>query len=267
MSLNPRVRAVVLGMVLAVTASLAVPAGAWAAPKFPPPNGTHVVDEANVLSPATEARLNDELTALQERTQHQVVVATVSSLQGLEIEDYGYQLGRAWGIGREKEDDGVILLVAPSDRKLRIEVGYGLEPVLTDALSNVIINQVIVPKFKAGDIDGGVTAGTEAIIKQLDLPDDQAKAVAAKAKTDAATGDGPPPLAFLILLFVLFVVFSSLRGRRRGGLGSALPWIILGSMSGGGRDRGGWGGGGFGGGGGFSGGGGSFGGGGSSGSW
>lgn len=257
-----------LGLALAFAAQLLLAPAALAAPKFPPPNGTHVVDEAGVLSPETEARLNDELTGLQQRTQHQVVVATVSSLQGLEIEDYGYQLGRAWGIGREKEDDGVILLVAPSDRKLRIEVGYGLEPVLTDALSNVIINQVIVPKFKAGDIDGGVVAGAEAIVKQLDLPDDQAKAVAAKAKTDATSRDGPPPLAFLILLFVFLVVFSSLRGRRRrGGLGGALPWIILGSMSGG-RDRGGgWGGGGFGGGGGFSGGGGSFGGGGSSGSW
>lgn len=255
-----------LGLALALTAQAFLPQPALAAPKFPPPNGTHVVDQAGILSPDTEAKLNDELTALQERTQHQVVVATVSSLQGLEIEDYGYQLGRTWKIGREKEDDGVVLLVAPNERKVRIEVGYGLEPVLTDALSSVIVNQVILPKFKAGDFDGGVSAGTGEIVKQLDLPEDQAKAVAAKAKTEKS--DGPPPLAFLILVFVLFVVFASLSGRRRrGGLGSALPWIILGSMSGG-RDRGGgWGGGGFGGGGGFSGGGGSFGGGGSSGSW
>jgi uncharacterized protein len=265
-NLIPQARAVMLGLALAFTAQLAPISIARAAPSFPAPNGTHVVDQANILSPATEAKLDAELTDLESRTSHQVVVATVSSLQGLEIEDYGYQLGRAWKIGREKEDDGVVLLVAPNDRKVRIEVGYGLEPVLTDALSSVIVNQAILPKFKAGDFDGGVSAGTDAIVQQLNLPDDQAKAVAAKAKTRAH--DGPPPFAFLILLVVFFVVMSSLRGRRRGGLGGALPWIILGSLgSGGGRDRGGWGGGGFGGGGGFSGGGGSFGGGGSSGSW
>lgn len=253
-------RVLLLGLALALTAGAAL-----AAPKFPAPNGTHVVDQANILSPETEAKLNDELTALEDRTQHQVVVATVSSLQGLEIEDYGYQLGRTWGVGREKEDDGVVLLVAPNERKVRVEVGYGLEPVLTDALSSVIVNQAILPRFKAGDFDGGVTAGTEEIIKQLDLPESEAKAVAAKAKTEAK--DGPPPWAFFILLFIVFILANTMRGRRRGGLGSALPWIILGSMGGGGRDRGGWGGGGFGGGGGFSGGGGSFGGGGSSGGW
>ncbi len=251
-----------LGLALAFTAQMAL-----AAPSFPAPNGTHVVDQANILSDATEAQLNTELTDLETKTSHQVVVATVSSLQGLEIEDYGYQLGRTWKIGREKEDDGVVLLVAPNDRKVRIEVGYGLEPVLTDALSSVIVNQAILPKFKAGDFNGGVIAGTDAIVQQLSLPDGEAKAVAAKAKTRSS--GGPPPFAFLIMLIVIFVVLSSLRGRRRGGLGEALPWIILGSMGGGGgRDRGGWGGGGFGGGGGgFSGGGGSFGGGGSSGGW
>jgi uncharacterized protein len=249
-------RAVTLGLALAFTASVAL-----AAPSFPAPNGTHVVDQANILSPATESKLDGELTDLEAKTGRQVVVATVSSLQGLEIEDYGYQLGRTWKIGREKEDDGVVLLVAPNDRKVRVEVGYGLEPVLTDALSSVIVNQAILPRFKAGDFDGGVTAGTEAIVQQLSLPDDQAKAVVAKAKTQKS--NGPPPFAFLIMLFVLFVVVSSLRGRRgRGGLGGALPWILLGGMSGG-RDSGG---GGFGGGG-FSGGGGSFGGGGSSGGW
>lgn len=261
MTFASRLRTVTLGFALALTAQLAL-----AAPNFPAPNGTHVVDDANILSPQTETKLNDELTALETRTQHQVVVATVSSLQGLEIEDYGYQLGRTWGIGRKDVNDGVVLLVAPNERKVRIEVGYGLEPVLTDALSSVIVNQAILPRFKAGDFNGGVTAGTEEIVKQLDLPEGEAKAVAAKAKTQRS--DGPPAIGFIILLIVAFVMINSMSGRRRRrGLGSALPWIILGSGMGRSDRGGGWGGGGFGGGGGFSGGGGSFGGGGSSGGW
>ncbi|PZR32502.1 MAG: methanol dehydrogenase [Caulobacter segnis] len=246
---------------------------ALAAPTFPPLTG-RVVDEAQVLSPDTERDLTEKLENLEATTGRQLVVATVPSLQGYPIEDYGYQLGRTWGIGQKGENNGVILLVAPNERKVRIEVGYGLEPVLTDALSSVIIQSAILPKFRDGDLSAGVVAGTDALVEQLSLPADQAKArVAEASQPERHKAQGSPIAAIFVILFLIFVFSSLFRGgRRRGGLGSALPWIILSALSDSRRGGGGgWGGGsgwgGGGGGGGFSGGGGSFGGGGSSGSW
>lgn len=236
---------------------------ALAAPTFPALTG-RVVDEAQVLSPDVERDLTTKLENLETTTGRQLVVATVPSLQGYPIEDYGYQLGRTWGIGEKDKDTGVILLVAPNERKVRIEVGYGLEPVLTDALSSVIIQSAILPKFRDGDLSGGIVAGTDALVEQLSLPADEAKArIAEASQPDRQKAQGSPIVGFLVILFLIFLFSSLFRGGRRGGLGSALPWIILGALSNNGRDRG-WGGGG---GGGFSGGGGSFGGGGSSGSW
>ena len=253
-----RVRMVFLALVATL---FALPA--LAEPKFPALSG-RVVDEAQVLSPDVERDLSDKLEALETRTGHQLVVATVSSLQGYPIEDYGYRLGRTWGIGDKDKDDGAILLVAPNDRQVRIEVGYGLEPVLTDALSSVIIQSAILPKFRDGDLSGGVVAGADAMIEQLGLPPEEARArVADAARPERHESRGSPIVGFLIFLFVIFV-FSSLFRGRRGGLGSALPWIILSALNNSGRGGGGWSGGG---GGGFSGGGGSFGGGGSSGRW
>ena len=258
-------------MALAVCA-LALPA--LAAPKFPPLSG-RVVDGANILSPAVEADLTGKLKALEDSTGRQLVVTTVPSLQGYEIEDFGYQLGRTWGLGDKDKDDGAILLVAPTEKKVRIEVGYGLEPVLTDALSSVVIQSAIIPKFKAGDLEGGVVAGTDAIVQQLSLPDDEAKANVAQAVAKperARSGSGFPPIAALLVgLFVFFLITRLLPRRARrgimGGVAEAAPWIILNALTSG-RGRGGGGGwSGGGGGGGFSGGGGSFGGGGSSGSW
>ena len=236
---------------------------ALAEPKFPPLSG-RVVDEAQVLSPQAERDLSDKLETLETRTGHQLVVATVSSLQGYPIEDYGYRLGRAWGIGDKDKDDGAILLVAPNDRQVRIEVGYGLEPVLTDALSSVIIQSAILPKFREGDLSGGIVAGADAMIEQLGLPPEEAKArVTDAARPERHDVRGSPIIGLLIFLFVIFL-FSSLFRGRRGGIGSALPWIILNVLTNSGRGGGGdWGGGG----GGFSGGCGSFGGGGSSGRW
>jgi uncharacterized protein len=240
---------------------------AFAAPKFPPLTG-RVVDNAQILSPQVEHELTTKLETLETTTGRQLVVATVPSLDGYPIEDYGYQLGRTWGIGEKGKNTGAILLVAPNDRKVRIEVGYGLEPVLTDALSSVIIQSAILPKFRDGDMAGGIVAGTNALVEQLSLPADQAKVRIEQASQPARQkASGSPIVGFLIFLFVIFVFSSLFRGRRsRGGLGSALPWIILGALNNSGRGGGGWSGGG-GGGGGFSGGGGSFGGGGSSGSW
>ncbi len=267
-----------LGAIVLLT--IALPA--LAAPTFPKLSG-RVVDEANLLSPATETALTQKLEALETATGRQLVVATLPSLQGLEIEEYGYQLGRAWKLGGEKTDDGVVLIVAPNERKVRIEVGYGLEPVLTDALSSVIIQSTILPRFKAGDMEGGVVAGADALIQQLSLPDEAAKAqVAAAAEQPRAEG---PPRWILALLafgfvFMLINMMRAGRGGRRAMRGrdgrrrrrdddddNLTPLIIggiLGNMLGGG---GGGGGGWSGGGGGFSGGGGSFGGGGASGGW
>jgi uncharacterized protein len=240
---------------------LAFPA---AAQEFPKLSG-RVVDAADLLSPATEAALTEKLKTLEDTTTRQLVVATVPDLQGYDIADYGYRLGREWGLGRKDEDNGALLLVAPNERKVRIEVGYGLEGYLTDALSSVIINRQIVPRFRDGDMEGGVVAGADAIIAQLSLPPEDARAnlIAARECEQEETRHslGLIP-TILIIWFVFWMLRGVLGGKRRRGRGG--PIIIWGPGSGGG-----WGGGssgGFGGGG-FSGGGGSFGGGGASGSW
>ena len=249
-----------------------IPTLALAAPKFPPLSG-RVVDGADLLSPAAEAKLTGELAALEQQTGRQLVVATLPDLQGYEIEDYGYQLGRAWALGRKGLNDGAILIVARKERRVRIEVGYGLEPVLTDALSSLIIQRAIVPAFKAGRYEQGIVEGTEALIAQLSLPDAEAKAAVAAAaqpkviitgERDRGGGAGLP-LVFVIIV-VVWLLSGMLRmfgGRRRFG-GSGLWWLLPMILSSSGRGGGGgW----SGGGGGFSGGGGSFGGGGASGRW
>jgi uncharacterized protein len=256
---------------------LALLAGAvHAAPTFPPLTG-RVVDAANILPPDEKARLEQKLGALEAQSGRQVVVATLPGLQGYDISDYGYQLGRAWGIGAKDKNDGAILIVAPAERKVRIEVGYGLEGVLTDGMSSLIVQQQILPKFKAGDMPGGVEAGADAIVQQLTLPADQARAAATAADQRVASQrqQGVDPGAVIFTLFViLFFVLPMLRrafgGRSYGGGSGLGPLIVFDALSHMNRGGGGWGGAGFGGGGGgggFSGGGGSFGGGGASGGW
>jgi uncharacterized protein len=232
-----------------------------AGPTFPPLTG-RVMDNANVIDEATEFDLNNKLAALERKTSRQLVVVTLPSLQGYEIADYGYQLGRAWGIGQAKLNNGVIFIIAPNEHKARIEVGYGLEPILTDALSEVILQSAVLPRFRAGDYNGGVEAGVDALIQQLSLntSDAEAKAAAAEQQAQQSGNQGgggfPGILIFLFIAFAIFRVF--------GGWGF-LPFLFMG----GGRGFGGYGGGGWsgGGGGGFGGGGGGFGGGGASGSW
>jgi uncharacterized protein len=265
-------KGVMKGLLVALTLLVATPALA-AAPTFPPLTG-RVVDDANILSPQVEADLTTKLANLEQTTGRQLVVVTLPSLQGYEIEDYGYQLGRAWGIGEKGKNTGALLIVAPNERKVRIEVGYGLEPILTDALSSVIIQTAVLPRFKAGDLEGGVTAGADAILQQLALPEDQAKAKAQQAfevpaQVRESSGGSPFPAVIVLIVVVLIVMALFSKPARRSGLTGALPWIILNALMSGGGGRGGGGGwsGGGGSGGGFSGGGGSFGGGGSSGSW
>ncbi|AUX70386.1 methanol dehydrogenase [Porphyrobacter sp. HT-58-2] len=273
-------------------------AGAWLAapaaaqPQFPELTG-RVVDNADLLSPEAEAALTAKLEALEAQSQRQLVVATIPDLQGYDISDYGYQLGRAWGLGDAQRNDGALLLVAPNDRKVRIEVGYGLEGYLTDALSALIIQNQILPRFRDGDFPGGIEAGTDAIIAQLQLPPEEAARIAAEAGAKRKSDGGFPVgvliwLAFMFFFFILPLLAG--RGRRRkyrskgeGPWGSrgrdlgdtardVILWevgsaILRGALSGSDNDGGGWGGGGGFGGGGFSGGGGSFGGGGASGGW
>lgn len=255
-----------------------------------------VTDDAGILPADQKAALEAKLEALQKQTNRQLVVATIPDLQGYEIADYGNQLIRKWGVGLKGADNGSILIVAPKEHKVRIEVGYGLEPVLTDALSSVIIQTRIVPAFKAGDMPGGIVAGADALVQQLSLPDDLAKAKVAEAVKayDAAhkrrSGQGAAPIAVIFWLVLIggIIVVAGLRRSARGTAyrqsGSNWPvWLwaaseIASDLSrsgdrgggssawggGGGSDDGGggWGGGGF-----TGGGGGSGGGGGASGSW
>jgi uncharacterized protein len=250
-----------LAAVLALIAGLVFWTAAVAAPTFPALTG-RVVDDAKILSPPTRAALDTKLEALETKTSRQLVIVTVSSLQGYEIEDYGYQLGRTWGIGQKGRDNGVLLIVAPNERRVRVEVGYGLEGVLTDALSSVILQAQVLPKFRAGDFEGGVVSGADALIDQLSLPDDQAKAKVAAAATEpqTTTSGSVPTIVFILLgLWVVLGVFGTVTGRPGHRMDLwVLPLLLL--MSGSGHGR-------RGGGGGFRGGGGSFGGGGASGGW
>jgi uncharacterized protein len=252
-------------LLAAFVAFLVLLTPAWAAPKFPALTG-RVVDDAHILSDATKADLTQKLAALEQKTSRQLVVATVPSLQGYEISDYGYQLGRSWGIGQKGTNNGLILLVAPADRRVRVEVGYGLEPIVTDALSSVIIQSRILPKFRNKDFDGGVRAGAEALIEQLSLETSEAEKRAAAAADQLRNRGGGEDMPGWLVLLIFFGIFGfilfqnwthpGIRGGRRG-YGGGGGWY-------GGGGGGGWSGGG---GGGFGGGGGSFGGGGSSGSW
>lgn len=251
--------------------AVAAPAWAQSGPKFPELTG-RIVDEARLLTPADEQALTVKLEALERDTGDQLVVVTVNSLQDYEIEEYGYQLGRAWGIGQKDQDNGVLLIVAPVERKVRIEVGYGLEPILTDALSAQIIQTRILPAFRTGDFPDGIIAGVDAIDQQLRLDPVEAQARAAAAvevKPEAPIGPAIVVGLIFLFLFLGLVGSAARRGRKADGLGGVLLWIAAEALkegtSGG---RGGWGGGrgGFGGGG-FGGGGGGFGGGGASGGW
>ncbi len=236
---------------------------------FPALTG-RVVDQADILSPATEAALTRQLRTLEDASQRQLVVATVPSLQGYTIEEFGYRLGRDWGIGDAARNDGIILLVAPNDRKVRIEVGYGLEGIMSDGFSFLIVNREILPRFRDGDLEGGVQAGVDALVTQLGLPPEEAAAnlqAAQEARQRSDEGDGGFPWGLIwILLIIGFNIWSMSRrrdGKRRGG--GVIIWGAPG-IGGSSRRSGGFSGGGFGGGG-FSGGGGSFGGGGASGGW
>ena len=241
---------------------------------FPPLTG-RVVDQAGVMSANSRSAVEAKLKDLEDKSGIQLVVATVKSLQGGDIETYANQLFRTWKLGQAQKNNGVLLLVAPAEHKVRIEVGYGLEGTLTDALSSVIISSAIVPRFKANDYAGGIERGVDGIISVLsgDTADWQPKVEVRE--------DGPAQLfnvLFPIMFFLFFVlVFKFLAGPmrstssgyyvRRNGRLIFVPYAGSSWGSGSGWSGGGGDGGGFSSGGGFSGGGGSSGGGGASGSW
>jgi uncharacterized protein len=239
---------------------------------FPPLTG-RIVDQAGVISATARGEIETKLKDLEDKSGIQLVVATVKSLQGGDIETYANELFRTWKLGEAKKNNGVLLLVAPADHKVRIEVGYGLEGTLTDALAQVIIASAMVPRFKANDYSGGIERGIDGIISVLTT---DAEEWHAKTRVRPEDQQSLFDLLFPILLFlvVVFIFRHMVRnagapsgtfgGRRRGGM----IFIPYGGPAWG--PSSGWGGGsswGGSSGGGFSGGGGSSGGGGASGSW
>lgn len=236
---------------------------AAAEPTFPELTG-RVVDEAGILSASTREELTGMLAEHERATGQQVVVVTLKSLQGYDIADYGYRLGRHWGIGEKGSDTGSLLIVAPNEHKVRIEVGYGLEGKLTDAASRVIIEQVILPEFRRGDFNAGVRDGTAEMLRALG-----GTAAAPQPRHAPRTGDDTGTIAFLLIAVAWIILWrylwplafiASRRGAWDEGRSSRRSGIWFGGFPGGFSGGGSSGGG-------FSGGGGSFGGGGASGSW
>jgi uncharacterized protein len=188
-------RASVAGLLALSLASLAA-----LALDFPALTG-RVVDQANVLSPVVRGDVAAQSKELEEKSGIQLVVATVSSLEGGDIETYANQLFRAWQFGQAQKNNGVLLLVAPNERKVRVEVGYGLEGTLTDALASTIISAAIVPHFKRGDFSGGVEAGVHGIVAVLRTDSSQWQSPALVST--------PKPRWFgeYVIMFIVFSVF------------------------------------------------------------
>lgn len=232
-----------------------------------------VVDNAGLLDAATEAEITKKLADFEAKSSDQVVVATIDSLNGEAIEPYANRLFRVWGLGQKQENNGILLLVAKNDRKVRIEVGYGLEGTMTDLASKLIIENTIIPAFRQGDFAGGISNGVDDILSVLSGDTAELEARAARNRTSTSNGPNWPAYIFLIIWFGIFfsgfglAVLPRLFGRKIGP--NRYRWLGHDFVVTSGRG-GGWSGGGGGwssGGGGFSGGGGSSGGGGASGGW
>ncbi len=239
------------------------------AQSFPKLDGL-VVDAAGKIDPATKAQLEQKLQALQKDTGRQLVVATIPDLQGYPIEDYGYRLGRAWGVGLKDANNGAILFVAPNEGKgqrgPRLEVGRGLEPILTDAWSSQMIRTLMIPRLReSSDISGALNAGADAVIAQLRASPEEAQAKVAEAakqfdrehRRGGGDANGFPIFIILIVFIGAFVVLGIVRRRQgqrfhddddddRGGgggrRGGGWPIILWGPGWGsGGGSGGGWG--------------------------
>jgi uncharacterized protein len=225
---------------------------------FPALSG-RVVDDAGILDEGTRAALTQKLAEFEAKTTDQFVVVTLKSLQGTSIEDFGVELGRHWQIGQKDKNNGVLLIVAPNERGVRIEVGYGLEGALTDAVSRLIIENGITPRFRAGDFAGGITRGVDDIISVLSGDAEEWQERAARrpdtvSPTDSTRNDSIWPVIWVVLVVMVVVFICSMLA---GALCAAILRLLAMLSLVGGRGSSG----------GFSGGGGSFGGGGASGRW
>ncbi len=199
-------------LMLALVCLFAFVVPALAEPKFPPLTG-RIVDEAKLLSAADREEILTLLRQLEGKSSDQVVVYTTNSLQGYEIEEIGYRLGRFWKIGQGDINNGIILIVAPKDRKVRIEVGRGLEGTMTDLLSGTIIRNAILPAFRRGDFSGGVKAGVRDI-KDVLLGDKAEVEKRARSIKPRQSATDWTPLIF-IGLFVLFFIFVSMQAQKQ----------------------------------------------------
>ena len=264
-------RAILTALALVLTVLITgIAPGHAADPVFPTLTG-RIVDNANLLTAADEAELSATLQSLEGTASDQLAIVTLPSLQGFTIEDFGYKLGRHWGIGQEGKDNGILLIVAPNERKVRIEVGKRLEPIMTDAMSRIIIENAILPGFRRGDFAGGIRAGVRDI-KDVLLGDVEAVKQRARGMNQAAEVDW---IALIIIaIWIAIVIYSIYQQqkqagqyphtagpggrRRRSGRDGGIVVLPGGSggWSGGSRGGGGW-----------SGGGGTFSGGGASGGW
>ena len=234
----------------------------------PPAPAQWFTDKAAVVDAAQASALNGKLASFEQRSGAQFIIYVFPSLEGEALEDFTIRCAEKWKVGNKKYDNGLILFVFIQERKLRIEVGYGLEPTITDAFSSDVIRNYIAPHFKSGDYAGGLNAGADAIMARIESKEAPVPPVQPRAAQNGKPGG--TDIVFLIF-FALIFLFIILPLMRRGGCGGCF-WPLF-FMGGGGRGGGitfgggGWGGGGGGGFGGFSGGGGSFGGGGASGGW
>jgi len=226
-------------------------------PKFSAP----VVDKANILSANVESALNQSLESFRRASGPQIAILTVSSTGNQSIEDFSVDVARKWGLGDKTRDDGVLLVIAFDDRRLRFETGSGIEGELTDVEAGRIIDGIIAPQLKAGNPDAAVLDGASAVISELSAAPGETVTIDAAATSDAQSTGGNIFFTIIFFIFFLFaMVMFVIRGRQRGFgnvAGNAL--FILATVM---RSGGGGGGGGFSGGGG-----GGFSGGGASGSW
>lgn len=248
---SPSWRGLMRALVLCM-ACLLGPVSAWAAPAVPELSA-HVTDQAGILSASAKRELEQTLLDYQKQTGHQFAFLSIVELDGTAIEDFGQQVATAWRLGDAKRDDGLILIVARQERAVRVEVGYGLEGAIPDALAARVIRQTIVPAFREGRFDDGVRGGFDQLMRAA-----QGEALREGKEPTAAPDVGWIrwlPILIILVLYLLGSMSGPRGGRRIGGMGG-MGFPPLGGFGGGSRGFGGGGGGGFGGmGGGFGGGG------------
>lgn len=232
-----------LFLCILITLNLVCLPTAWAAPNVPtiPNQNSFVHDYANILNEQTKSTINTLGQDLQNKTKAQIKVVTVKSLDGSSIEEYSNTLFRNWGIGNKELNNGVLLLVAVNDRKSRIEVGYGLEGALNDALTARVQDQYLIPFFKKSDYNNGVV---QTYIKLVELTSKEYKVTITLPKSKQSNSNTQYPLPFYIILMIVIILFSFKggggKGSKRGGFGGGFGGFGgFGGGSGGGSSGGG----------------------------